>query len=269
MPLHEMSDGTSIYYEDFGEGTPVIFTSSGNATHAMWDAQVADLATTHRTVTYDWRGTGKSDKPRAGYTAEHAVSDLVTLVSEVIQRPAVAVGHGMGGHIALLAAKEHPSLISGLGIASSGPWYCGERDGIAGGMSMEFINSTSSSDSAAYPDLLANMTDTYLFHSQVSNDVRMATIMQQLEWPMYVLDRYDEDMIPLDHREYLNEIQQPTVIIHGRHDTKQRFSGTSVLDREIPNSNLVIFEESAHSPQAEETKKFNETIRSLLTQVSP
>lgn len=36
MPVHEMSDGMQIFYDEVGEGTPLIFTSSGNATHAMW-----------------------------------------------------------------------------------------------------------------------------------------------------------------------------------------------------------------------------------------
>lgn len=268
MPMYAMPDGTNIYYEDFGTGTPVVFVSSGNATHAMWDAQVAELALEFRTVTFDWRGTGRSDRPRTGYTAAHVVSDVVTLIAEVIGAPAVVVGHGMGGHIAILAAQQHPEWVAGLGVASSGPWYCGERDGVAGGMSLEFINGSSSGAGGAYPDLLAAMTDTYLFHAPVSADVRTATIQQQLEWPLYVLDRYDEDMLELDHRAALPQITQPALILHGRHDAKQRFSGAAVLLEGLPNAELVVFEDSAHSPHAEEAGAFSAALAALVRRAS-
>src|SRR5699024_8641867 len=163
MPMLEMSDGMQVFYDDFGEGVPLVFTSSGNATHAMWGEQVAALAPRFRTLTYDWRGTGRSERARSGYTTKRATEDLATLISEVIGEAAIVVGHGMGGHIALRAAHEHPELVSGLVVVSSGPWYCGDKDGQQGGMPMELLEGTTSGADAAYPDMLANMTDSYLF----------------------------------------------------------------------------------------------------------
>ena len=264
MPTFIASDETSIYYEDFGEGTPIVFICSGNATHSMWEEQVAGLAPKHRTITFDWRGTGLSGRPRSGYTAERAAEDLAELLAQVVAAPAVLVGHGMGGHLAILVAAKHPELVSGLAVASSGPWYAGERDGLVGGMSMEFIEGSVSGTGLTYPDVMAKMTDTYLFKNPVSDIVRTATILQQLEWPLYVLDAYDINMRDLDHRAYLGDITQPTVILHSKHDTKQRFEGASVLQEAIPNAELVVFEDSAHAIQAEEIELFNASLERLV-----
>lgn len=267
MPLHTTPDGVSLYYEDFGEGTPLVFTSSGNATHAMWEEQVAVLAKSHRTVTYDWRGTGRSDRPRGGYTAEAAAADLASLISEVVGEPAIVVGHGMGGHIAILVAAHRPELVSGLAIASSGPWYAGERGGVSGGMSMEFIEGSVSGTGMSYPDVLAKMTDSFLFKEPVSDIVRTATVLQQLEWPLYVLDEFDLAMRDLDHRAILPTIEQPALVLHGRHDAKQRFAGAAVLEEALPNAELIVFEESAHCPQAEEAERFTAALADLARRV--
>ncbi len=80
MPFLEVEPNTELYYEAFGDsGRPIIFTSSGNASHAMWQGQAAHFAPAHRTVTYDWRGTGSSGKPSSGYTGAQAAADLVAL----------------------------------------------------------------------------------------------------------------------------------------------------------------------------------------------
>lgn len=40
MPFCDVADNIELYFEDFGDGTPIVFTSSGNSTHGMWGSQV-------------------------------------------------------------------------------------------------------------------------------------------------------------------------------------------------------------------------------------
>jgi pimeloyl-ACP methyl ester carboxylesterase len=105
MPLCEATDGVHLYYEDFGDGQALIFTPAGVQTHKMWEGQAAGLSDRFRTITYDWRGTGASDKPRTGYTGEAAAADLAALVETLGTAPAVLVGHGIGSHVTLLVDR--------------------------------------------------------------------------------------------------------------------------------------------------------------------
>ena len=73
MNYVSVSEGVKLYVEDFGEGTPILLICGGNLTHQSWDSQVAALAGSFRTISFDWRGTGSSDKPRNGYNSDVVV----------------------------------------------------------------------------------------------------------------------------------------------------------------------------------------------------
>jgi pimeloyl-ACP methyl ester carboxylesterase len=121
MPQHEVSPGIRLYYEDFGDGDPVVFIGGGHATHTLWQSQVAALAGEFRTVTFDWRGTGASDKPRSGYTIEIAAADVGALLDGLGIASATLVGHGLGAHLAILTAEARPHAIKGLLLAAAAP----------------------------------------------------------------------------------------------------------------------------------------------------
>ena len=102
MPTYEVASDIRLYCEDFGEGKPIVFTSAGIQTRKMWEHQVAELSSKYRTITYDWRGTGRSDRPRRPYNVNQAVNDLCAVIEKQLIAPAVLVGHGIGFHVTLL-----------------------------------------------------------------------------------------------------------------------------------------------------------------------
>ena len=75
MPKYEVAPGVGLYCEDFGDGQAIVFTSAGIQTRKMWEHQAAEFGFKYRTITYDWRGTGRSDRPRGPYDVEQAVGD--------------------------------------------------------------------------------------------------------------------------------------------------------------------------------------------------
>lgn len=273
MPYLDTGAGVRLYYEDFGSGPAVVFTSAGHLTHKMWEGQVAGLAGEFRTITYDWRGTGASDKPRDGYTADAVAADLCALVQRLGIGPAVLVGHGIGSHVVMLAAAARPDLAKAMVLVSTAPWFSGERDGVAGGTSAAFLDfmfarsGPQDPRGLPYADVLAEMGAQWLFHQPQSAAVQHAILEQALTWPQHVMSVYAKSMREIDHRQRLALFNCPCLIMQGRHDRKQRYEGAEYMARRIKGARLATLENSAHMGQVEEINNFNRVLLGFLREV--
>jgi peroxiredoxin len=89
---------TELYYQDVGEGPPVVLIHGWPLSHRMWESQVDALsAAGYRTIAYDRRGFGESGKPGAGYDYDTFASDLNDLVTVLDLRGVTLAGFSMGG----------------------------------------------------------------------------------------------------------------------------------------------------------------------------
>ena len=94
----ENSGSIELYYEDHGEGRPVVLIHGWPLSCASWERQVpALLETGHRVVVYDRRGFGRSSRPAAGYDYDTLAHDLHLLLNHLDLRDATLVGFSMGG----------------------------------------------------------------------------------------------------------------------------------------------------------------------------
>jgi non-heme chloroperoxidase len=269
MPYCEVADQLQLYYEDFGNGSPIVFTNAGNLTHKMWMGQVAGLAAEFRTVTYDLRGTGNSSKPRGPYTAEAAAADLCTLIAKLDVAPVTLVAHGIGTHIVIMAADARPDLVSGMALMSGGPWFSGERDGVTAGLAREFLEflADRTNRGVPYAVICEEMIEKWLFlKAQGAGSVHLL-LEQALTWPQYVLNCFSQSMRDVDQRERLARIACPALIVHGRHDRKQLYAGAAHTAGLLQNARLVTLEQSAHMGQVEEINTFNHALAAFVREV--
>jgi len=89
---------TELYYQDLGQGQPVVMIHGWPLSHRMWEGQINALtAAGYRCVAYDRRGFGESGKPAGGYTYDTFASDLNDLMKQLDLREAVLAGFSMGG----------------------------------------------------------------------------------------------------------------------------------------------------------------------------
>lgn len=271
MNFVQMADGVRLYVEDFGEGQPIVLICGANLTHQSWESQVAAFAGEFRTISFDWRGTGASDKPRGSYTGEAASGDVLTLIDRLGLAPAVLVGHGLGAHLALLAAYAAPQKVKGLVLTAAAPWFSGERDGMTGGVSEDFLRfiisrygANAAESGAPYQQICYELGTQWVFHRPQSPGVYLAMLDQALAWPQHVLNMYAENMRAIDHRARLGSLRIPTLILQGRHDRKQRYEGAVHMARMIPGALLRTLEESATMANVEEVAVFNREIAAFV-----
>jgi pimeloyl-ACP methyl ester carboxylesterase len=111
MGIVRTGDAT-LRYEQTGAGDPPVLLIHGTAA-ALWGELPARLAATHHVIEYDRRGYGRSEGPRPGALAEHAI-DAFGLLDRLGIGPVVVVGWSVGGIVALDMAVSAPDRVLGL-----------------------------------------------------------------------------------------------------------------------------------------------------------
>jgi non-heme chloroperoxidase len=92
------TDGTQIYYKDWGTGQPVVFSHGWPLSADAWEDQMVFLAERgYRCIAHDRRGHVRSSQPWQGNDMDTYADDLATLVAALDLRDAMHVGHSTGG----------------------------------------------------------------------------------------------------------------------------------------------------------------------------
>src|SRR5688572_27032261 len=87
-----------IYYEDLGQGKPVVLIHGWPLDNQMWEFQIPALVQSgHRVIAYDRRGFGKSSKPWDGYEYDTLSEDLKLLIEQLDLHEVTLIGFSMGG----------------------------------------------------------------------------------------------------------------------------------------------------------------------------
>ncbi|MBI5521498.1 MAG: alpha/beta hydrolase [Desulfarculus sp.] len=108
-------DGVRLAYRQVGRGgPPVLFIHGYTCDHGFFDAQMEHFGASRRALAVDLRGHGQSGKPRQAYTMAGLADDCAWLCGRLGLERVVAVGHSMGGAVALELAARHPGLVAGL-----------------------------------------------------------------------------------------------------------------------------------------------------------
>ena len=119
MP-HTYTNGILTFYEDAGEGEPLVLVHGHSLDGRMWAYQVPALVEAgFRAVRHDVRGHGRTTVPPEGYTWENYARDLAELLDHLNVERAHVVGLSMGGGIALQFALDYPEGVLSLMLADS------------------------------------------------------------------------------------------------------------------------------------------------------
>jgi len=121
----ENSGAIRIYYEDHGQGAPVVLVHGYLLNGRSWEKQEAALlAAGYRVITYDRRGFGASSRPSAGYDFDTLAADLGTVLDHLDLRDTVLAGFcsGTGEVIRYLADRGAERVRAAVLIAPLPPF---------------------------------------------------------------------------------------------------------------------------------------------------
>jgi 3-oxoadipate enol-lactonase len=114
------SDGCDLYYQEVGEGLPILLIHPAGATASTWGAATEELARIGRVITYDRRGYARSGGEPVRLVSTHT-ADAAAMLESLRTPPAVVVGTSAGAAIAVDLAVRRPELVRVV-IAHEFPW---------------------------------------------------------------------------------------------------------------------------------------------------
>lgn len=267
MPRASISNDVALYYQDLGDGPPVLLIHGGCMSHRVWEAQVHSLLKAgYRVVTFDLRGHGSSDKPMSPYTAEMYADDIVALVDTLDIDEFTLLGWSLGATVVTTFIKQYPDRVTNLILVSSSI----------------FSKIASSNSDAIDPLPIETMIENQqrnrprgmerfvagMFGSEADEWMVQWLWSIGMQTPMRVavktLSIYvDPDVEAL--REALAELDVPAAVFHGAHDKSAALDeAKSIASDVLKHGTFVSFENSGHVPFLEETTRFNNELLAFL-----
>ena len=114
------SNRSGLYYEQVGEGVPILLIHPAGSTASTWGSVVDELAGVGRVITYDRRGYARSGGDTVRSMSIHT-ADVAALLEELQAAPAVVVGTSAGAAICVDLAVRRPDLVQAV-VAHEFPW---------------------------------------------------------------------------------------------------------------------------------------------------
>jgi non-heme chloroperoxidase len=123
MNFLKTSDGTEIFYKDWGTGTPLVFSHGWPLSSDDWDTQAMFfLNHGYRVIAHDRRGHGRSSQGADGHDMDHYADDLAELTDHLHLKNAIHIGHSTGGgEVVHYLARHGESRVAGAVMISSVP----------------------------------------------------------------------------------------------------------------------------------------------------
>ena len=122
MPRITADDGVELYYEEAGEGLPIVFVHEFAGDWRSWEPQIRHFSRRYRCITYSARGFLPSDVPEdpAMYSQDRARDDIRSVMDGLGIDAAHVVGLSMGGFASLHFGFTYPDRARSLVIAGCG-----------------------------------------------------------------------------------------------------------------------------------------------------
>ncbi|MCC8402460.1 alpha/beta hydrolase [Paraburkholderia sp. MMS20-SJTN17] len=261
------SDGTILYYKDWGAGRPVVFIHGWPVNSDMWDSQMLHFANNgFRAVAYDRRGFGRSDQPWNGYNYKTLADDLNAVMTRLSLEDALLVGFSMGcGEVVRYLAWCGSSRVSGavlIGPVTPGLMRTESRpEGVDPGTfegMREAIRRDRASFLAGFNPL---MTGSNRADSAVTAEVLNWLQAMELQGSIKATVECVTAFSATDFEEDLAKITVPTLIIHGGDDRTAPLELTSrITAKLIKGSKLAVYEGAPHALMLTHGERLNRDL---------
>jgi pimeloyl-ACP methyl ester carboxylesterase len=264
-------EAVDIFYEDYGEGQPVILIHGWPLSRKSWEQQVWKIVEEgYRCISYDRRGFGISSAPWGDYDYSALASDLDTLIEGLELNNVVIVGFSMGGGEVVRYLTDYGSdKIAKAALISSIIPLVKKKDDNPAGVPENVLDNIKEGLQKDRVGFLQNFHKGFYNYDDNKNKVSegqleydfiiashaspRATIQTALAW------------MHTDFRPELKNVNVPTLIVHGDADeTVPIETSAEQAAKGIKDSTYEVIKDAPHGLNVTHSKELNEILISFL-----
>jgi non-heme chloroperoxidase len=246
-------DGTEIYYNDWGNGQPIVFSHGWPLSADAFEDQMFYLASRgYRCIAHDRRGHGRSSQPWHGNDLDTYADDLAELVEKLDLRNAIHVGHSTGGgEVARYIGRHGTKRAAKAVLIGAIPPLMLKTPANPGGTPIEAFDQIRAGVLADRSQFFKDLTMPFYGYNRpgakVSEGVRnsfwLQSMMAGLPASYFCIKAFSET----DTTEDLKRFDVPTLILHGDDDQIVPIGASAMLSSKIvKNATLKVYKGAPH-----------------------
>ncbi len=273
MALIAAEDGTEIFFKDWGDGQPVVFSHGWPLSADAWDAQMVFLGEHgYRVVAHDRRSHGRSEQTWDGNDMDTYADDLAALIDELDLDEIVLVGHSTGGgEIAHYMGRHGTDRVAKAVLVSAVPPLMVKTEANPGGLPLEVFEDlrkkTFDNRSQFYKDLAIPFFGYNRPGAKLSQGICDAFWLQGMLGGLKGQLDCIHEFSQVDFTEDLKKIDVPTLVIHGDDDQIVPIAASALLSSKIvKGSTLKVYPGAPHGLTSTHKDQVNVDLRSFIAE---
>ncbi|MCX6218533.1 alpha/beta hydrolase [Spirosoma sp.] len=266
-----VSDGTEIYYKDWGTGQPLVFHHGWPLSSDDWDAQLMFfVAQGFRVIAHDRRGHGRSSQTSEGHNMDTYVADVAELTQFLDLKDAIHIGHSTGGgEVIRYVAKHGQGRVAKAVLVSAVTPLMVQTEANPDGVPMSVFDEIREGTAKHRPQYFKDFTTAFYGYNREGANVSQG--IQDNWWRQGMMGsiKAHHDGIKAfsetDFTEDLKSVDVPVLVLHGEDDQIVPFAISAVKAiKLLKHGKLISYPGFPHGMPTTEAATINADLLAFI-----